>query len=167
MNELGLQKFVCDVVNDAGGYALKRNNRFMVGIVDLLVKLPSKPGYFRDGLQACPPAGILEVKQRLYPSSDRRFLLDVTAPQKNDLRRADAAGMPAGVISFLQRGSGSGLVLFAHVMTYRTASYGDNTGIEPWTTWRGAHMLLGKKGEREHAMLSALYNWQKEWREGK
>lgn len=165
MNELDLQKLLCDVVNDAGGFAYKCNNRFMVGVVDLFVKLPDRP--HARAPQGC--AGFIEVKQRAFTDrfTNQAFTLDVTRPQHNFLKRVDAAGVPAGVASFMQKGTGSGLRLWLHLMTWRTASYHDNMGIKPYTTRWDAHIELGRKGECEGAMLSALYNWQKEWREDK
>lgn len=159
MKETDIQKIVCDVVNAVGGLAFKLNDRFVGGRADLLVKL-----YAGKILRAgCPPSGFIEVKQRAYPTTDARFALNVTHLQHNFLRNADAAGIPCGVASFLQESSGSGLTLHLHLMTFRVASYKDAT-TKPYTSHRDAHVRLGRKGDREHSLLSALYNWHEEWR---
>lgn len=171
MNELALQKLMCDAVNDAGGYAVKRNNRFMVGIVDLLVKLPQQRSVnFASSVKDNPPAGILEVKQRQWPKSDAPFELDLTHMQMRDLQRAHDAGMPTGIASFLCDGSGSGLKLSLQVRTWRGSTIilkkGGQEGASVWTE-RRHHLLLGPKATRHNDILFALYKWQREWREGK
>lgn len=114
MIELDMQKYVVDSVNHAGGFAFKMSHRFLVGIPDLLVKLP-QPGVLRNS----PAAGILEVKQRDAPKSDIEFRLDVTPQQKRYLTMAHKAGMPTGVISFLrQHGKGlKGLRMAVYTLT--------------------------------------------------
>lgn len=42
-NELKLQRQICISVRSEGGYALKLNNRFSVGVPDLLIALPPYP----------------------------------------------------------------------------------------------------------------------------
>lgn len=157
MNELQLQKLVCDVANKAGGWAMKMNNRFTVGVADLAVKLPNAGNILRRG---CPPTGFLEVKQRDYPRSDAPFKPEVTHLQRNFLWRAERAGIPCGVVSFLQHGTGSGLTLWTRVVPWRTFE-NDNYRVRP-----ADHVLLGKKGERESVLLTCLYEWMKEWKDG-
>ena len=89
MNELGYQKFVIQQVFAAGGFAWKSNNRFLIGVADLMVKLP---GY---------PCCALEVKKNKMPVKKDSVVLDVTPLQTLFLRNCAMAGMPAGVLSFL------------------------------------------------------------------
>lgn len=115
MNELALQKYLVDSVNDAGGFAFKMSHRFLVGVPDILVQLPVthwyKPSAGILPHVVRPIAGILEVKQREAVINEPRassFKLDVSPQQKNFLARAAKGGMPVGVVSFIQR-KGKGL----------------------------------------------------------
>lgn len=161
MIELDLQKLTCDVVNGAGGFAFKSANRFLVGVSDLFVKLP-----YHSSLGVAPKIGIpaggwIEVKQRTgFPRDDVRFNVGVTGPQKAFLKRNHDAGVPTGVLSFVQTGSGSGLILYAALHPYISCF---NT---EWGFRTSQHVLLGKKGEREGALLALLYQWHREWRNG-
>lgn len=96
MKEVALQGLVVDLVNEHGGYARKLSHKFLVGISDLLVKMPEYP------------AIKIEVKQRIcQPNVDREFeLTDLTVLQKRDLLEAQAAGMNCGVLSFVQTKNG-------------------------------------------------------------
>lgn len=108
MNELEMQKLVVDDTCDNGGFAQKLSNQFIRGIADLLVK---RPAY---------PAGVLEVKQRTKPKSmDLVFELDVTFLQKKHLRECWDAGMPAGVISFLETPRKGAAGLYMEICTFR------------------------------------------------
>ncbi len=130
MNELGMQALIVDAVNGSGGFARKLSNRFLVGVVDLLVKLPDYP------------AGVLEVKQRDLPRDNNlTWKLDVTGPQQRFLRDAHGAGMPAGVASFMHR-RGSGPLerrLHLGVWTYEAMEN------ETWHATYGAHEPLWGK----------------------
>ena len=172
MNELSLQRLIVDAVNNAGGFSRKLNNRYLIGVSDLLVKLPG--GSLKDARSANLPyqaAGLLEVKQRQRPKTDAPFALDVTHAQGAFLQAAHDAGMPCGVVSFLQEGTGSGLKLWLQIQTWKHArsvrfvDWGDDA--QGMFTKRSLHLSLGKFDVRHNDILSALYNWQKEWREGK
>src|SRR5215207_7353826 len=90
MKELALQKLICDIVNrEHGGFARKLSHRFLVGVSDLLIKLP--------GL----PTALIEVKCENCPVNKKTVTLDVTVPQRRFLRDAASAGMIAGIFSFL------------------------------------------------------------------
>ncbi len=162
MKELDLQRLIVDAVNGAGGRAFKLNNRFMIGYSDLLVKLPPRAqAPLRGAFHNDFPAGLLEVKQRARPKTAAQFQLDVTHAQGVFLQAAHDAGMPCGMASFLQEGSGSGLKLWLQVQTWGRFTLTKNK------TDRGWHLPLGKSDARHNDILSALYNWHKEWREGK
>jgi len=94
MNELQLQSLVIDSVRDSGGAAFKLSNRFLIGVCDLLLKVPDRP------------AALVEVKlQRLSNRTrdDFRFVLDVTVPQRDFLTSFASAGMLCGVLSGIVR----------------------------------------------------------------
>lgn len=96
MREVEYQSLVVDVVRAQSGAATKLSNRFLIGVSDLLVKLPD-----------CK-AMLVEVKlEHAQTMNDREFCLDVTALQKKFLREYAAAGMCCGVLSFVEwRGLG-------------------------------------------------------------
>jgi hypothetical protein len=153
MNELDLQSMIIDaVIRQGHGHAHKMSHRFLIGIVDLAVKLPKWP------------TGFLEVKQRDRPTTDARFTCDVTHPQQTFLRNYDAVGTPCGIESFLQDGYGSGLKLWLNISTWETMSYGDNT-IKPFTLTRSAYTFLGKHDERAGKILDLLHGWHINWKE--
>ncbi len=146
MNELGMQALIVDVVCRHGGFAQKLSNRFLVGVADLLVKLP---GY---------PAGVLEVKQRDLPKDTRlTWKLDITGPQTRFLRDADAAGMPAGVASFMHRRGSGPLERRLHLGVW---TYGAMV-IDGWTASYGAHEpLWGKNSSTmDDNIVALLRGW--------
>jgi len=90
MNELSLQNRVIKVVRASqGGAAHKLSHRFLVGVPDLMVKVPKYP------------VMILEVKKDERPKVKEVVTLDVTVPQKRFLLQWAAAGVMCGVMSFL------------------------------------------------------------------
>lgn len=164
MNELKLQKLLVDTVKGAGGYAMKMDNKYIVGVSDLLTKLPNK--LFPSGALALDfPAGMVEVKQRKRPVRDISFTLDITHMQAKFLDDVAAAGMPAGVASFLQEGTGSGLKLYLFVCTWKAMQYVDST-VERFEVHRDAHELLNNK-DRAGDIMRHLYRWHDNWRAGK
>ena len=90
MSELDRQRDVIHVVKDMGGHAYKSSNQWLVGICDLVVKVPYKPVAF------------LEAKLNDAPKRSAFFRLGLTSIQEKFLRDMDAAGAYAGVISFVQ-----------------------------------------------------------------
>jgi hypothetical protein len=90
MNELDLQNRVIKVVRAARGSAAhKLSHRFLVGVPDLMVKIPRYP------------IMILEVKKDERPKMKSSVTLDVTVPQKRFLLQWAEAGVMCGVMSFL------------------------------------------------------------------
>lgn len=91
MRELDAQKHVVDAVEAEGGYALKMSHRFLIGIPDLLVKLPGRP------------AMILEAKvhECMVYRPDSEFKLEATALQERELRMMEGAGLITGILSFV------------------------------------------------------------------
>ena len=140
---------IVDAVKYAGGHATKLSHRFLVGVPDLLIKLQS----------VNVPAGLVEVKQHKWPAEDRVFDLEVTPPQRRVLGQFNAAGMPCGVASFLQKGAGNSRELYLSVMSYQTLQYSDGT-IKPFTCARSAHVVLSKNPERRYLdIVSELEKW--------
>lgn len=95
MKETDYQKFVLDIVRDAGGAGHKLSSRFLVGVSDLLVKLPGRE------------AALIEVKLAKFApktSGDHEFGLGVTVLQREFLKKYDKAGMKTGVLSFVEHG---------------------------------------------------------------
>jgi len=93
VKEVELQRLIIDVVEEVGGASHKLSNRFLIGIPDLLVKVP---GY---------QAALIEVKLNKFAAPKNKrvkshvFKLDVTVPQQTILGEYDAAGMTCGVLS--------------------------------------------------------------------
>lgn len=92
MKELDCQKLIVDAVREHGGMAHKMAHRFLVGVADLLVKLP---GY---------PAAIIEVKLEQLRTGGKTTLItpDVTVLQDKFIKNYYNAGMTAGVASFIE-----------------------------------------------------------------
>lgn len=148
MNELAMQKLIVDTVNESGGFALKMSHRFLVGIPDLLVKLV--PAATDEGARHLV-TGILEVKQRDYMAdASRPFKLDVTEPQKNYLYKAQQAGTPTGVVSFMQEKNKGIRGLWVCVYDYSDMKRNN---------WHGVgkdHHRLGGPAERGGELLYRL-----------
>lgn len=95
MKEVDYQKFVLDIVRDAGGAGHKLSNRFLVGVSDLLIKLPDRE------------AALIEVKlAKFAPKTkpDHEFNLGVTVLQQEFLKKYNKAGMRTGIMSFVEHG---------------------------------------------------------------
>jgi hypothetical protein len=99
MKELQAQKLVVDAVEDGGGYGTKMSNRFTVGILDLLLKLP--------GIEIL----YLEAKLREWPKTLDVVKLDFTEPQKKHAKDSWKAGTLSGGISFLTKKNGFGVYI--------------------------------------------------------
>lgn len=150
MDEVGMQGLVVDAVNESGGFARKLSHRFLVGVADLLVKLPDHP------------AGVFEAKRYDWAnlSGVTDFKLDLTGPQKNFLRQAAAAGMPAGVVSFMQRKHRGLRSLSMAVYTLKEAEA---------TRFRAMvhdHCELGDHIRRRNMITGELQNFFHRWRHG-
>lgn len=90
MKETDLQSLTIKAVRLYGGAAHKLSNRFLVGVSDLLVKLPKLP------------AALLEVKYDERADMPVAGIVpDVTVLQYKFLKEYHDAGMRCGVMSFL------------------------------------------------------------------
>lgn len=95
MREINCQSLIVSLVKAHGGAAHKLSNRFLIGVCDLLVKLPAEP------------AALIEAKLEritLIAPTDRSILLEVTKLQRAFLLEYYRAGMICGVASFVERG---------------------------------------------------------------
>jgi hypothetical protein len=94
MREIDVQTYVVNAVKEGGGAAKKLANRFLVGVVDLLIKLPGQP------------AMLMEVKLEQRAQMTRRtqhpLVPAVTVPQFHMLAEYHHAGMLCGVMSFVE-----------------------------------------------------------------
>lgn len=144
MKETACQSLMIDAVRANGGAAHKLSNRFLVGVSDLLVKLPARP------------AMLLEVKLNKFSSltdDGHGFMLDVTKLQDDFLRRYARAGMLCAVASFVQIGSDRrclALALFKIDYTDKDCyCRGDHVRV-------GQHRLLGNNDGARHANIAML-----------
>lgn len=89
--ETVLQSDVIEGVRAAGGAARKLSHRFLIGVSDLLVKMPGAP------------AALIEVKKDTMPTRGYTITIkpDLTVLQRKFLEEFHRAGMPAYVLSFL------------------------------------------------------------------
>lgn len=135
MIETEAQALIVDAAKEGGGQALKLNNRFLVGVVDLLVKLPGHEPMW------------LEAKLHKFSKStiERGYLIDdvgVTTKQKMYLRDWRYAGMLTGVASFVMESDGD-------VRSLRLALYSEEEMLKRhWSVSTKDHRLLGEKSER-------------------
>lgn len=142
MVETECQQLIVDAAKTAGGQALKLNNRFLIGVADLLVKLPGiRPMW-------------LEAKLNNFSAktlqSSHAFDLAVTKLQKDFLRDWQHAGMLTGVVSFVQE-NGKG-VKSLHMALY---SYGEMDDFH-WVANVIDHNALGGKDERMDRIVGQL-----------
>lgn len=87
MKEIDIQRELVNEARGLGGYAIKMSNRFLVGIPDLLIKLP--------GMQAC----LIEVKIERMPTRDTGHIgVNPTPQQLRNLKMADKANFASGVL---------------------------------------------------------------------
>ena len=92
MQELDLQNRVVKAVRASqGGAAHKLSHRFLVGVPDLLIKVPKYP------------VMIVEVKKNERPKVQDHVTLDLTVNQERFLAQWATAGVMCGVMSFLYR----------------------------------------------------------------
>lgn len=135
MNELECQQLCIDAVEEIGGRGLKFNNRFIVGVTDLLLQIPGHG------------AMILEAKLHKFSAKTLaagHLIEDIgcTAKQKMYLRDWGHAGMLTGVVSFVMEQG-------ADVRSLRMAvwPYAEMVA-ENWSAWTQNHYSLGEKSER-------------------
>ncbi len=130
MIETECQQLIVQAVKEGSGQALKFNNRFMIGVCDLFVKLP--------GHQPM----LLEAKLIKLSPKTRSHVWNVgcTKLQQDFLRDWHEAGMLTGVVSFILSGD---------VRTLQMALYEyERMVTNNWEVLQVAHKPLGEKSER-------------------
>lgn len=138
MKEIDAQSLIVQAVCDKGGYAHKLSNRFLIGVADLLVKLPDAP------------AALIEVKLEDINRREGSFKLKPTVLQRKFLQSYQDAGMRAGMASFIERGKrGVRGLLFACYRLDRLVTDDFNVRIED-------HALLIDHGTRYTQITFAL-----------
>lgn len=143
MKEIDCQSLVIDAVRAHGGAAHKLSNRFLIGVSDLLVKLPDRP------------AALLEVKLNKFSSLAGLFGLDVTHLQKKFLNDYYDANMGCGVLSFIEhnRKGIRGLYLAAFGL--------DSMHQTDYHVRREDHVWLGKDKDARHCVINTrIRNWK-------
>jgi len=134
MLETAMQQLIIDAVKDVGGAGIKLNNRFLVGVVDLLIKLPN-----------CRPMW-LEAKQIALSDRTKNHVweLDVTTPQRKFLKEWHGAGMLTGVVSFIQTKGAREPIKTLRMALY-TYEVMEHTS---WQVMQRSHVPLGDKDGR-------------------
>lgn len=143
IKETECQKLVVKAVEEVGGAALMLNNRYLVGVADLMVKLPDAPMM------------ILEAKRTVVTpkywdeSSHKPFSLAVTKLQNDFLKEWDYAGVRSGIASFvIKSGSDvSGLHMTLYTLQQDYESY---YGVV------ADHLELGGKHSRFESIRNLL-----------
>lgn len=128
MNELAYQRLIIKSVIEYGGAGWKQNNRFLVGVPDLLLQV------LGWGTSIC------EVKKTTYPydlSCQVKFTLSQL--QLNTLRSWSEAGGIGGVIVIATRGKD------AYIAAYPTSRIGDTIIRVPANDF--IHLSRGKREE--------------------
>lgn len=137
MNELDCQQLVIDAVEDkdVGGRGLKFNNRFIVGVTDLLIKLPGHETLILEAKLHKFAARTIETG---YNIAD----IGCTMKQKMYLRDWGFAGIRTGVVSFVMRLDGNVGDLMMALFSY------ENMVARDWSAHTDDHKPLGGKSER-------------------
>jgi hypothetical protein len=137
MKETECQQLVIDAVEDEGigGRGLKFNNRFVIGIPDLLIKLPAVQPVILE-------AKLFTFSQKTLENGHLIQDIGATKLQKDQLRDWGYAGMLTGVVLFIvpTGGNVSGLM-----MTMRSYDEMDHFN---WSIDTDHFRPLGGKHER-------------------
>lgn len=135
MKETECQQLLIDAVQEVEGCGLKFNNRFVVGIPDLLLKMP---GHVPMIIEAKLHKFSAKTIERGYVIED----IGCTKRQKDELRDWHRAGMLTGVASFVMETDGD-------VRSLRLALYDyDHMVRHNWSGVTRGHKPLGEKAER-------------------
>lgn len=135
MIETEAQQLAIDAVKETGGNGLKFNNRFVIGIPDLLLKM--------QGHEAM----IFEAKLHRFARSTIEAGYHIanigcTKLQKDQLRDWQFAGIPTGVMSFVMEQE-------SDVRSLRMALYSHEEMLKRhWSAHTNDHFPLGEKSER-------------------
>lgn len=93
LNELDLQTKIVDAVKDVGGHAFKCSNRFLIGVVDISMKIPGFPHAYNEVKLVKP-----------WPKKSATVSLDTTPKQIKFLKEYRKAGGKAMYTVFAHDG---------------------------------------------------------------
>lgn len=139
IKETELQLDTIKAVIAAGGTAHKLSNRFLIGVSDLLVKLPANP------------AMLIEVKKNPFPVKSHIVDLEVTPKQLQFLVSYAKVGMRCGVLSFLFTKERGKRVIHAFVFAVIPS-----LGASAFTVSTDSYRLLGRGDEYGPSIVSLL-----------
>lgn len=143
MGELELQKLVVDSVRMGGGFAFKLANRFLVGIPDLFIKLPTFP------------SALYEVKIARISRDKKVAHYKISPLQWKTLDEYLMAGGVGGIISFAKMEKDWGLAVWSLEKNVQGSAHRFDHKLN-------AHVLL-QRGIREQQIVNALkvsVEWQ-------
>lgn len=135
MNELDCQKLLVDAVEEVGGCGVLFNNRFIVGVPDLLLQIPGHGAMILE-------AKLFKFSAKTLAAGHLIENVGATAKQKMYLRDWGHAGMLTGVVSFVMeqgadvRSLRMGVWSYAEMVTFN------------WSVRTQDHHALGDKSER-------------------
>ncbi len=135
MIETEAQQLVIDAAEEVGGRGVKFNNRFIVGVPDLLIQLPGHRAMILE-------AKLFKFSAKTLAASHRIEDIGATAKQKMYLRDWNYAGMLTGVVSFVMEQGADVRSLRMVVVPY--AQIVDLN----WSLNVMDHIPLGEKSER-------------------
>lgn len=136
MIETQCQQLIVDAVVEAGGRALKFNNRFISGICDLLGKMPGHSPWMLE-------AKLHNLSAKTLSGNHHIADIGCTKLQRDHLRDWYEAGFLAGVVSFIQvPGRETIQTLLMAVYSY------DEMLRRHWSAESVDHRPLGGKSER-------------------
>lgn len=143
MIETDCQKLLVAAVEEVGGRGILFNNRFVIGIPDLLIKLPSHQPMILEAKLHKFSAKTLSAG---HPIAD----IGATKLQKDQLRDWTYAGMLTGVVSFVMETGGD-------VRSLQMALYSHEEMLRrQWSAHTNDHVPLGEKSERMTKMRELL-----------
>ena len=143
MIETEMQQLLIDAAKSVGGQGLKLNNRFVVGVVDLLISIPG-----------CRPVWLeakrLDLSAKSLAAGHHISDIGCTYKQQKFLYDWHAAGMLTGVASFIQE-PGKG------VKSLRLALYAyDDMLKRHWTGHSRDHEPIGDHRTRMSTLAEML-----------
>lgn len=143
MIETEAQSLLIAAVEEVGGRGIKFNNRFVIGIPDLLIKLPSHQPMILE-------AKLHKFSAKTLAAGHHIADIGATKLQRDQLRDWAYAGMLTGVVSFVME-------IGADVRSLRMALYSHEEMLRrQWSANTGDHVALGEKSERMTTMRELL-----------
>lgn len=148
MTELEMQQLLIDAAKSVGGQGLKCNNRFLVGVVDLLISISGHRPMWLEAKR-------IDLSGRTISNTNHNWRLEVTKKQQDHLRDWQAAGMLTGVASFMQeKGKGvRGLQLC--IYSYETCV------VNEWIACVIDHHEIGDHRNRMQTLADMMMEFSK------